>query len=908
MAIVSMDLSVLAGYTGLTNMMLAASKASRAAAANAGGTSANPAVIVPTPWDSANASSADDKLVKALQTKKFVDVTDSSFDKDGVPEDHKKLFALYKALSTLQTLANRAADKETPSGVLVGLDQRFQTGFAEVLAFAGKATFDGLTMGIGPKKQNIQTDAAVARVNYNFQTRTLVQGDAQAPIAGLQDPANPNIFNINVKRGSNVKDVTINIAEMDPLIPRNLGNVINFMNEKLKAAGVEARFQRVEIEQPEPAKGEIAKPKQYAMKVIGGGVEQLTFSTPPGAGMPALYMANGSDDGAELRKLSVSATGQQTVFRATMGGKDEDLNVKSTVLDRQGNAFVLGTTDADIGTQFNQGAKDVMLRKYDSAGNLLWSKLLGATSSIDGMALAVDSTGAAVIAGQITGSLTTASPLGKTDSFMVKIKANGEEAFVRQIGSSLEDGATALTIGPNDEIYVGGNVKGRMTGAAASMGGLDAYIVKYDDKGTRLYTRQFGTSADEKLSALALASDGSLVAATVENGQAVVRKFASGDATSAAVWTQNLGDLGTGGAIGGLAVDGGAIYVAGSTANQNFGNGASTVGGHTGGSQDGYLMRLDDAGSSASSAYVTFLGTSTPDKINGVAVQSGRIFVTGDTKGALPGATQTRADATNAFAAEFAADGTFQWARQFGVTGGNGSGRSIAVDLTGASVLDMLGLPKGELKPEMARTVTAQTTARAGDWFQIQVGDLTPRKITIAQGETMTTLARKINMVLGLEGKASVARSSAGERIRIEPREGSAIEFKAGTGGLDALAGLGLSAGRVVKPPADGRTAAYDEDAVPAYALGLKAAYSLASTSGAAAAKSALETAMSEIRKAYRELTMDPEVKKLMAEQANQEAKGKTGGRVPAYLTAQLSNYSAGLARLGGGSSSGGLF
>lgn len=306
-------------------------------------------------------------------------MTNSSFDKEGVPEDHKKLFALYKALSTLQTLANKGADEDTPSGVLEGLNRRFQDGFSEVMSYAAGLTFDDLTMITGPKKKTVETASAVARVNYNFQTRPIVTGDVQEPIPFLSDGANSTEFNIAVKRGSTTTNVAIDIAAMDPLLPRNLGNVVNFINAKLAASGIQTRLQRVEIEQPEVAEGEIEPAKQYALKVNGNGFEQLTFQ--PVAGTPSLYLANQGADGAELRKLGVSAGSQQTVFRAAMGGEDEDLSIRSTVLDSDGNAFVLGTTDADQGSQVNQAAKDVMLRKYNSAGNLLWTKLLGATTS-----------------------------------------------------------------------------------------------------------------------------------------------------------------------------------------------------------------------------------------------------------------------------------------------------------------------------------------------------------------------------------------------------------------------------------------------------------------------------------------------------------------------------------------------
>ena len=116
----------------------------------------------------------------------------------------------------------------------------------------------------------------------------------------------------------------------------------------------------------------------------------------------------------------------------------------------------------------------------------------------------------------------------------------------------------------------------------------------------------------------------------------------------------------------------------------------------------------------------------------------------------------------------------------------------------------------------------------------------------------------------------------------------------------DALAGLGLSAGRFVKPSADADANA-DSAELPTYALGLKASYSLATKESAASARSAIGAAMAAIRTAYRELTMDPETKKLLTGDG-EAAKGKTGGAVPAYLQAQLANYNSGLARLQAGS------
>lgn len=893
----ALDLSVLVGFTGYTSSLLNASRASRAAASReAAGAATTP--TIPTPWDTVNVKTDTEAYRLAMQTTDYVNPKDSTFDKAGVPQDHKKLFALYKALATLQTLAGKASDSKSEQGLLPGLNQRFQAGFAEVVDYARELSFDTLTLALGARRDKAETQSAVSRGSSRFQTRPLVQGDPQAAMAPLE---NAQPFTIRIARGTSTTDVAIDLAEMGAT-PRNLGNVVSFINSKLNEAGIQTRLKRVELPAPPVLKANQPTPaKQYAIAVEGFGSEALSFIAASPA--PALYLASQGLNAGELRKLDVSGADPSTVYRAAIESAGTELTVKQTARDAEGNVFVLGTTTGNQGGQINQSSStDVMLHKYDSAGNLLWSKLMGATDKADGLALAVDSKGAAVVAGQLTGKIGTEPSAGGLDSFVMKVNANGEEAFIRQVGSALEDGATALTVGPDDAIYVGGYVKGRMLGAAATVGGADGYVMKFSGTGTRAWTRQFGGTGDDRVAGLAIDDNGDLIVAANEGGEAVLRKYGTADATSAAAWVKSLGTLGTGGSIGGLAAENGKIYLAGGTANANLNGGTSIVTAHSG-AQDGFVAAFSDAGASATTDYVTYLGSGSADRINGIAVADGRVFVAGDTRGTLPGATATRSGVSNAFAAEIAADGSLGWARQFGVTTGEGYGRGIAVDSEGSSTLDALGLPAGKLSTGMTRTITAQSTARAGDYFEIKVGDNVARRITIAAGETMTTLARKVNAVLVLDGKASVARSSAGERLRIEPREGQAIELKAGPKGLDALAGLGLSAGSVRKATADGET---DSGALPAFALNLKPSYSLGTTANAANAKLAIDSALAEIRKAYREITLDPETKKLLAGEGD-TAKGKRGGTAPAYLQAQLANYTAGLQRLGGGSSSGGV-
>jgi hypothetical protein len=93
------------------------------------------------------------------------------------------------------------------------------------------------------------------------------------------------------------------------------------------------------------------------------------------------------------------------------------------------------------------------------------------------------------------------------------------------------------------------------------------------------------------------------------------------------------------------------------------------------------------------------------------------------------------------------------------------------------------------------------------------------------------------------------------------------------------LAGLGLSPG-IVAPKAGA-------DDLKVFALNLPSTLSLAGTDAIKSTNDVLTAAMKAVRDAYRALS--PAAKKPVIT-----------GTAPAYLTAQLANYQAALARLGG--------
>ena len=146
-------------------------------------------------------------------------------------------------------------------------------------------------------------------------------------------------------------------------------------------------------------------------------------------------------------KLTDQVSDVTTNFSEQITPETGIVDVRGSATDAQGNTYVVGTVTGDLGQGIVQGAQDVFLRKYDSAGHMIWSHLLGSSTRADGFAVAVDSSGNVAIAGRVTDRLTTSATGGGNDSFVSKYNANGDEIFTRQIAPVLDDQANALTFG-----------------------------------------------------------------------------------------------------------------------------------------------------------------------------------------------------------------------------------------------------------------------------------------------------------------------------------------------------------------------------------------------------------------------------------------------------------------------------
>jgi hypothetical protein len=887
------------------------------------------------PWQAPRLS-ASAQTAKILSTTNFlntsnVPLTTGATSDARMEQDNQKLFSLYSAVNSLAYLTKLAQGATETPGQLAGLNTRFQAGLAQVQQYLKSTSFNNFNLQPATPAAATSSTANITLGGFTYATRQLVtNSNIDNPIPGLSSSSS---FTISVKKGSTTTDVAIDLSQVSGSL--TLGNVVSYINSQLSADGFSTRFQKVQ-------KGGTSTSNTgatFGLQITPGGTESISLSA---ASTPSLYMVGNSGTASEtntsnagkagatnttttaadqtgrLIKLSNISGTPTAVATSTQKATTGTTTAADTVVDGSGNIYVIGNATGNFGSQLNQGAQDSYLTKYDSAGSVVWQKLLGSAGTANGYGLALDPSGGVVVTGSSTADLTpTSIANGNEDSFVSRYDNNGNQMWIKQIQTLANNRSNAVSVDASGNIYIGGSVSGYpvanpvngqntipggVIGAhQTAKGGVDAYLAKFDSKGKMLSENQFGTSGDDQVAATATGTDGSLYVASVQNGAAIINKYANGDITSSPVWSQNLGALQAGGGIGGLTVSGGQIYVSGTTSNSNLtaGGQASVAAASTGGI-DAFVFALTDSGSSVSADHVSYVGTSASDQGGAVTVgPDGTIYLTGTTLGTFGGQQRNIQNVTNAFATALNANGSVQWTQQYGGADGQSTGASVAIDPQGASVLDALGLPRGTINLNQSVDLTSMTTLRAGDTFKIKIDGVASRTttITIDKGETINSLNTKINAQLGAIGKATANYTGGAEGIKLTVNPGNTIELVAGPKDSDALGRLGISAGVLTAPataskasPTAAATSAAKGKVEPTYGLGFSGTLDISTRSGANLARSQLLSVLSNLQRTYQKSNAPPPAA---------TTPGNTSGAASATTTAQLANYNLALSLMG---------
>ena len=960
---ISINSSILSNYYLAKEGILSSSTSSTSASASST-SSASTASTVSPPWDAAvpktqTVSAASALATKVLNGQNIIDPSTTLTSVKGASTQYDNLFTLYQGLNALEGMTEQMLSSSATTSSNATIATAFDSGLSQVQSYVNTLDLPNLRVSTGSVASNDTSTIGPATEQDNYNTPTIFIGSQTTAVPAFQGTVQ---FNINIAGvNGNTTTVPIDLSGMGTT-SRTMPNVTNYINTQLQAAGVQTRFADNEtpgtpqtIQVDGSAVTLPAGPDQWGWTIQGVSTEQVSFSAPSTAAAVYVAQTSGNVAGYAAQEASdassaslQAAEGLTTSSSSSTSTTDTDTitqpfqqlltfqnstssttatapaaatslpgatnaiageisaqaldtsitSVQATATGADGSLYVLGDVNATTDNQTIQGSQDVVLQKFDSAGNLVYSQTLGAGNSASGYSLAVSADGQVAVAGSFTGSLdaddTGNGPTG-TDSFVTLYDSSGDEEWTQTGLQPSNNQVNSVAFGANDEVLVAGQ-SNISTAASPAYGATQGFIAGYSSSGTQLFSTNTGTA-----DANSLAVDGNtvVVAGTSTSGDAVLNSYAlQTTGAPTLTTTRDLGSLGNG-AIAGVAINNGQVILAGTTTNGALS--AGTVTSASAGGQEAFVAQLSENLTPASTDQIAYFGGAkgTQTTATALTVANGQVYIAGSSTTAL-GSTTPIGTQDGYVASVDVGTGTIGWAERFEGQDGYAAPESIAVASSGASILSKLGLPTQTIQDTSSQLLTSATSLRAGDSFQVRSSQgSTPVTVTIAATDTPQTLASKIEAATGYTANVSTTTLNGEMQVEIKPNNpSSTIELLPGPAGSNALTALGLNAGVIQTAPAlstTGKTTTNTAIAANTYGLNIDGGFDLTTTAGIQAAQKSLQTAAALVQTAYYNL--------VNGDKPASTAKAITG-TVPAYLTAQLANYQAGLARLEQSSSS----
>jgi hypothetical protein len=390
----------------------------------------------------------------------------------------------------------------------------------------------------------------------------------------------------------------------------------------------------------------------------------------------------------------------------------------------------------------------------------------------------------------------------------------------------------------------------------------------------------------------------------VENGSAVVRSYnVSGAGSPTLTASRNLGFLG-GGSIAGIALDNGQLVVAGSTHNTALAAGTTTAAGGAG--SNAFVAALNPNLAPSGSDSVAYYQSNGGTTATAVSVANGDVYIAGQTGPTLTDANVNTSASSSGpqpvttgqagyIAQVDPVTGQVGFSTSLSGEAGIAAPTSISVATGAASVLDRLGLPSGTINQTPPSNLLASATSlQPGDSFYIQgIAGQPPTKVTIQTGDTLQSLASRIAQASDFRLTAAVTSSTTQETLTLTATDpNNSVQILAGPTGENALPALGLTPGLVQPKPPSTSSSSSTTPPQTTFGLGLSSSINLSTAAQATQAGGELQYAISQVQAAYQALVAANTPKSAQAAVSN--------APVPSYLSAQLANYQAGLARLTG--------
>ena len=196
-----------------------------------------------------------------------------------------------------------------------------------------------------------------------------------------------------------------------------------------------------------------------------------------------------------------------------VGGPQNDSPLGVSVAP-DGSVYVGGFTDGDFASS-NQGSADVWLARFDSGGEELWRRQFGGPGWDRGFDVTAFG-GGAYITGYTASTLDPDTDLGGFDGFAAKYDADGNQQWVRHVGTDATDWGQGSALAPDGGLYMTGYTEGGLDGANA--GDKDLFAVRLRPDGSVAWAVQLGSASLDWTQGVGVGPDGGMLLAGSTEG------------------------------------------------------------------------------------------------------------------------------------------------------------------------------------------------------------------------------------------------------------------------------------------------------------------------------------------------------------------------------------------------------
>lgn len=268
--------------------------------------------------------------------------------------------------------------------------------------------------------------------------------------------------------------------------------------------------------------------------------------------------------------------------KAFGGSKNDNYSAFAATAD--GAYIVAGFTSSNDGdVTGNHGMSDAWVFKIDRSGNILWSKAFGGSDHEEGWSIISNPDNTYLMAGNTNSNDGNVSGKhGGQDIWLVKLSTAGNILWQKALGGSgLELILFSSIIATTDGGYmVLGSTNSTDGDVSNNHGGLDYWLLKLDGNGNIVWQKTYGGSKDDVSMSIVAAADGYLLTGQSNSSDGDVTGNHGGadawvvkvDVNGHKLWQKSLG--GSGNEFGYIPrpVPGGGYIMSGQTTSPNDGD------------------------------------------------------------------------------------------------------------------------------------------------------------------------------------------------------------------------------------------------------------------------------------------------------------------------------------------------